>query len=68
VPADVAALLSRLSLSPYGPKLVSELGMTSASDAALLTESHLESIGMKPLERRMLLAEAKPASSADSSI
>jgi hypothetical protein len=35
--------------------------MTSVSDAALLTESDLESIGMKPLERRKLLAEAKPA-------
>jgi hypothetical protein len=55
VPADVAALLSQLALSQHGPALV-KLGMTATSDAAHLTDADLERIGMKPLERRKLLA------------
>jgi hypothetical protein len=60
VPADVAALLSSLSLSAYGPPLCAKLGMHSAADAALLTDADLESVGMKPLERRRLLQAAPP--------
>jgi uncharacterized caspase-like protein len=62
VPADVASLLSRLSLSQYGPKLVSELGVCSCSDLALLSEDELkaELPEMKLAERKRLLAEVKP--------
>ncbi len=64
VPSDVAALLSRLSLSSYGVALCKELGMACVADAALLTEADLEQVGMRPLERRKLLAAAKDASVA----
>jgi hypothetical protein len=62
VPADVAALLSRLSLSKYGPALVDALGVASVAAAAFATDADLASIGMKPVERRMFLsAAAAPA-------
>lgn len=61
VPADVAALLTRLSLASYGAALCDKLGMTCAADAALLTEADLEQVGMRPLESRKLLAAAGPA-------
>jgi hypothetical protein len=61
VPSDVAALLSRLLLSKYGPAVVSDLGVCSVDDAAFLTEAHLESIGMKPVERSKLLAAVASA-------
>jgi hypothetical protein len=54
VPADVDALLSRLSLSDYGPALVSKLGVRSVSAANHATDDELASVGMTPLQRRML--------------
>ena len=64
VPSDVATLLASLSLSQHGPALVTTLGLAAASDVALLTDADLEQIGMKPLERRKLLAAAAPAAAA----
>jgi hypothetical protein len=65
VAADVAALLSQLSLSSYGCALRDTLGMTCVADAALLTEKDLEKLGMKPVEARKLLkAVAAPAPAA----
>jgi hypothetical protein len=65
VPADVAALLSSLSLSAYAAPLCAKLGMTCAADAALLTDAHLESIDMRPLERcKLMRAAAAAAASA----
>ncbi len=61
VPADVAALLSQLSLSQHAPALVTQLGLTCAADASMLTDADLEHIGMKPLERRKLLAAVVPS-------
>jgi hypothetical protein len=64
VPADVAALLCRLSLSQYGPALVDALGVASCADVARLTEAHLkgELPAMKLAERlRLLEAVAAPA-------
>ena len=56
VPADVASLLTRLSLSSYASALC-DLGMTSMDDLHLLDEAMLkeEVPSMKPLERRKLL-------------
>ncbi len=64
VPADLALLLSGLSLSAYGPTLCSQLGMASAAEAALLTDADLQEVGMKPMERRRLLAAAEGAAPA----
>ncbi len=61
MPADLALLLSELSLSAYGPALISDLGVSSAGDAAFLTDADLQSINMKPVERRKLLAAVAPA-------
>ncbi len=55
VPADVALLLSSLSLSKFGHALCSQLGMASAADATLLTDVLLQQIGMLPLQRGRLL-------------
>ena len=68
VPADVAALMSSLSLSSYGPKLV-ELGAGSVSDLENITLEMLEErVGMKPLEAARLLktlpSAAHPPSAA----
>jgi uncharacterized caspase-like protein len=57
----VAALLSRLSLSAYGPELVNKLGVGSCADVAFVTDADLAHIGMKPVERRKLLADVAPA-------
>ena len=56
MPADVASLLTRLSLSSYASALC-DLGMTSMDDLHLLDEAMLkeEVPSMKPLERRKLL-------------
>jgi hypothetical protein len=64
VPADLALLLSGLSLSAYGPALCSQLGMASAAEAALLTDADLQEVGMKPMERRRLLAAAEGGSTS----
>ena len=60
VPSDVAALLSRLSLSHHGAALVDVLGVASCADVSLLTEAMLkeELPAMKPIERARLLAAA----------
>jgi Caspase domain len=60
VPVEVEALLSKLSLSQYGPKLVSELGGTSIMANTHIKETELEGIGMKPGERRLLLNTLNP--------
>jgi hypothetical protein len=42
--------------------MCAQLGMASAADAALLTDAHLQQIGMRPLERcRLLQAAARGA-------
>jgi hypothetical protein len=64
VPADVVALLSRLSLSSYGAALCGALGVRSAAALAFLTDADLVSIDMKPVERRMLLAAAAAPAAA----
>jgi hypothetical protein len=64
VPADVAALLSSLSLSAYAAPLCAKLGMTCARDAALLTDADWDSVGMKLLERRKLLQAATALTAA----
>jgi hypothetical protein len=63
VPADVAALLSRLSLSAYGPALVDKLGVASCADLARLKEGHLkeELPTMRVAERLRLLEAVAPA-------
>ena len=63
VPADVAALLARLSLSAHGAALVDVLGVASCADVALLTEADLEKAlpAMKLAERRRLLAAVTPS-------
>jgi hypothetical protein len=62
VPADLALLLSGLSLSAYGPALCSQLGVRSVLAARYVTDAELASIGMKGPERRMLLDQVnKPA-------
>lgn len=63
VPADVEALLARLSLSEFGPALVMELGFTLAN-AKHLTEADLTDpkVGMKPLKARTLLRARLDAS------
>jgi hypothetical protein len=58
VPADVATLLARLSLSSYAPALCGQLGLSSVAAAAHITDADLLAVGLKPLERRLLLAEA----------
>ena len=64
VPADVQLLLSQLSLSEYGPKLVSQLGVLSCSDLAHLDEEDLKSElpDMKIMERRKLLTAVNMSS------
>ncbi len=66
VPADVAALLSRLALSAYGPALVDKLGVAFCADLALLTEADLEKEmpAMRVAERRRLLHAAAVAAPA----
>ena len=61
VPAAVSSLLSRLSLSQYGPALVAELGVAFVSDLALFSEDDLKEglPAMKMAERKRLLAAAK---------
>ena len=59
VPSDVAYLLSRLSLSSYGPALVDKFGLT-LSNAHLLQEKDLTGLGMKPLQARALLHAVAP--------
>jgi hypothetical protein len=63
VPADVAALLSSLSLSAYGPALVDKLGVASCADLARLKEAHLkeELPTMRVAERLRLLEAVAPA-------
>ena len=57
VPGDVAALLARLSLTPHGLALVTNLGVHSVSDLRLLKEEHLQGVpAMKVVERQKLLA------------
>ena len=65
VPADVASLLSRLSLSSYAAALC-ELGLTSLDDLRLLDEALLkeEVPAMKPLERRKLLEACRGTAAA----
>jgi hypothetical protein len=47
--------------------MCAQLGMASAADAALLTDAHLQQIGMRPLERcRLLQAAARGATIAPS--
>jgi hypothetical protein len=60
VPADVVSLLARLSLTKYGPELVSA-GVSSAAAAAFVTEDELAQVGMKPAERRLFLAAVQAA-------
>ena len=64
VPPDVAALMSSLSLSAYGPGLVEKLGASTVADLEYITLQMLkEDVGMKPLEAARLL-NAVAASSA----
>ena len=58
-PSDVESLLSRLSLSSYGPALVDKFGFT-LSNAHLLQEKDLTGLGMKPLQARALLHAVAP--------
>jgi len=64
VPAEVAALLSRLCLSQYGHALVAELGVAFVSDLALFSEADLKEglPAMKMAERKRLLAASKAGS------
>lgn len=57
VPADVAALLSRLSLSSYGPALCDKLGAKSVTDLRHLTDVMLreELPALRAIERAKLL-------------
>jgi len=57
VPAEFIKVLAAVGLSQFGPRFVSELGMSSAGDAKFLTDDHLATIGLKPLERARLLAQ-----------
>ena len=67
VPPDVAALMSSLSLSAYGPGLVEKLGASTVADLEYITLQMLkEDVGMKPLEAARLL-NAVAASSAAAS-
>jgi hypothetical protein len=63
VPADVAALLLRLSLSAHGPALCDKLGVASCADLARLKEAHLkdEVPAMRVAERLRLLDAVAPA-------
>ena len=60
VPADVANLLSQLSLSAHGPTLCRELGVMCASDLSYITDAMLkvELPALKPIERAKLVAAA----------
>jgi hypothetical protein len=67
VPPDVASLLSRLSLSPYGAALCDELGVASCADLERLTEADLEKElpSMRVAERHRLLEGVKPSAKFD---
>jgi hypothetical protein len=60
VPADVAALLSRLSLSSYGAALRSKLGVTCVEDLCYVTKKMLRKHlpALLPVERAKLLEAA----------
>ena len=66
VPADVATLLTQLSLSAHGPALVDKLGISCTSDLRHVTDAMLkeELPSLKPIERAKLLAAATPAALA----
>ena len=66
VPADVAALLSSVSLSQYGGVLCDHHGVTSVSDLRLFDEAHLERAlpALKMAERLRLLAALEPNAAA----
>jgi hypothetical protein len=64
VPLDVAALLSDIALSQFGPALCSQLGVGSLQAGRHVTEAHLASIGMKPVEACMFLNRVKLAAAA----
>jgi hypothetical protein len=55
VPADVEALLARLSLSAFAPALCAKLGVTAAADIALLDDSDLAELGMLKVQRCKLM-------------
>jgi hypothetical protein len=66
VPADVEALLARLSLSSYGTALVSVMGVATCDDLVGLREEHLKEglPSMKVGERLRLLNAISPAPAA----
>jgi hypothetical protein len=67
VPAVLTAWLATLQLEEYAEKLF-QLGMKTPADAALLSDADDEllrqTVGMKLLERRKLLAAAKATAQA----
>ncbi len=62
--AELAAFLARAGLEPYGQALCTGLGVNSVAATAFVTDEHLQSIGMKPVERCMFLAAAAAARGA----